>query len=516
MNLLIFKDLSENSGEIAEAIRLLQYSLHLNFNNHPPVQPDINSVFSVCHDICKPLLGDNLNFFGNNIADINCTPEESLKMLYENFRDNDFWITAIKYHCVISSLFTLRSVFLKDNFISSYQLKVHAKESGFLTLKKKGYLESNCFKRYISGDETIKENFSSDCSNFKTMFKTFYNGLTSQEQEALHYDSKEARFSLENSDYVYRIFKNRQCFNQLHKYYINDILKAPKDYTEFFFKNVVNFSDSFYADSNEANVVDQILLAYRTERYYNLSLTTELYSRLLKLFSEKKNGSFKMPDTSILSTCFTLPNVFSRNLFLSYAFDSYDNTHLDENTFYYRNKNAGPVSYVSSASLGIDRHLTWVNLFKSFHLFFSSVIFPIYEKCFFILLKEAFDLKSICPDNSVQLMDTLNNYILENSHDILSGGFSSSKTRNHLAEDLSVNIMAPQMPNSKIILSRDDTVRFNLILKDIIATQSNLIHFRDAPLFNSDYFGMQLATDEHNSLLTLYVNSALRYMGRPF
>lgn len=514
MELSVFKDLSEDSREIAEITQLLQYSLHLNIKNHHTLQPDIDQIFSVCHDICKPLFKPNFNFFGND--DLGHTNAESLEKLYSNYRDDDFWITAVKYHCAISSLFTIRNNFFKDSRISAYHLDGHARDFGFLSLKEKGYLQDNLFKNYITSTETARDYSSSDCSNFKTMFKTFCSSLTPQEQEAMYYDPKQSTFSLENSDYVYRMFKNRKHFMQIHKYFLHETNSTPISHFSHFFNEVADFSKSFYATRNEENIVDQILLIYRTERYYNLSLTAELYNRLLKLFSMKKSVDFKMPNTSILSTCFTLPNVFSRNLFLSYAFDSYSNAHLEENYFYYRNKNSGPLSYTSLANLGVDNHLTWENLFKSYNLFFSRIIFPIYEKCFFILLKEAFELKEICPGNSGQIMEELNRYILTNSHDIMSGGYSSTKTREHLAADSSCNIRTPSIPDMKILIARDDKIRFNLALKDIIARQNNLINSKDAPLFNSDSFSMQLSTDEHQALLTLYVNSTLRYMSGQF
>lgn len=514
MELSIFKDLSENSHEIDETIQLLQYSLHLNIKNHTSIQPNIEAIFHICHEICKPLLEPNFNFFGND--DLGRTNKESRSKLFANYRDNDFWITAIKYHCVISSLFTIRNVILENNNISAYHLDGYAKGLGFQSLKEKGYLQDNYFKKRITSKQTINDYSSSDCSNFKTMFESFYNTLTPSEQNAMHYIKEKSLFSLENSDYVYSIFKSRKPFIQLHKYFCNDSNNTPIGYFSSFFKEIAAFSNSYYANKEGRNVVDQILLAYRIERYYNLSLTTELCSRLLKLFTEKKDNAFKMPNTSILSTCFTLPNVFSRNLFLSYAFDSYDNAYLNENAFFYRNKNAGPVSYTSLASLGIDRHLTWENLFKSFNLFFSRIVFPIYEKCFFILLKEAFGLQKVCPGNSEPVMNELNNYILTNSHDILAGGFSSPKTREHLPKDLSYDIRTPNIPDSKELHTPDEKKRFNLTLKDIIATQNSLINSKDVPLFNSDYFGMHLSKNEHQALLTLYINSTLHYMSGQF
>lgn len=494
MNLLIFKDITDNSSEMQAAKNVLTQTLHLDYNvtdiaNLKKLHNDelIDALFALCKKICQPLFyKDSFQFFGSDMGN-------PLQIKYRDLSSSSqFWNSAIKYHCVISTLFTDRHFLLKESKISAYHLNTYARKLGYFQLKELGYInEQHLFCEYN------KENKSSDASkklsDFNKLFASFYNRLSEEERQIFNLDSKK-HFSLENSDFCYRLFCNRKIYNKLRKFYSNhDCLVNCID----FFDNSGSFFNSFIENSD--HIVDEILLQYQLERYFNLSLTTET---LNLIFSKPE----LLPPTSIppeiIVSCFNLPNVFSRKLFLNFAFDSYHNKFLTENIFYKRTQDTGPVYFTDAPTIQTNKLILWLDLYKKFTYFFSHLVFPIYEKCFFLLYKDS--IKSF----NKPLITDLEQYISVHSDDILNGGFTDDNLRTRLSDPLP-SITNPIVLDPRVIENKNYLLRCNLLLQDILSAQNNIMHPTGFPDLTEAYFGCLPGTSYHRKLMTLYVNSTL-------
>ncbi len=526
MDLCIFKDISINSKEMESARNILSYTLHLEYEkvhkNHSTsnllyekeknYDTYIEDLFEQCNSICSSLFHINsFTFFGNSSINTH--------NFYQDLcLDKTFWESSIKYHCSISSLYTLLHTFLKDERISPYTVNTYAKENGYFYFHEKNYLDSSnkTFKRYIQ--EKISTTASNTSGNFSKTYRTFYDKLSSVEQALFNtYTKKDSskdsklEFFLENSDLSYFLFDNRNHFINLRKSYEEQSIQSVHS----FFKNMSDLHSSY---NKVENKVDLLLLQYKAERYYNFSMTSQLiYSIFDDVWSKNKNSLVSFSPEFLVS-CFNLPNVFSRNIYLLYALNSYDNKFLNESIFYKRLQNAGPLVFAQPETPKETHLFTWLELYKKFFSFFSFVVFPVYEKCFFLLLYDS--LKESLPENETldnnkiikAAIDILYKYINSHIDQIKEGEFCT----NSLAgpppkEDFIYQI---KIPKQEYFSDKNQKINENSFLKNILMKQNNLFHPVTIPGFGPDYFGIKEKRDHKSALITFYTNSIIEHISR--
>ena len=511
MNLQIFDDISSTSKEMENTRNLLYHTLHLeyeeiiknsDFINYYHMDTDnynayIDYLFQQCDSICTPLFYKNsaFNFFGLTGTN-NRNPYSDLSL------DGDFWKSSIKYHCTISALHTLIHYLIKNVKVSAYKSNTYIKNQGIF------YLTNNDFFNFADlefnkyNKRGMSNNASNNCSNFSRQFSELYKKLS--ENERIMFGYHDNLFPLGESNFNYCLFENRKSFLHLREWYAED---SPISSSQSFFKELSNFYSSLYKPVE--NNVDSLLLQYKVERYYNFSMTAKLMNLVIDATYSGKTYSIDSFPPQLLVSCFHLPNVFSRNIYLSYALNSYNNEVLDTSVFYQRLQNTGPVFHVGPSTTKIERLLKWLNLYKRFSSFFSFVIFPIYERCFFLLLHDS--LKDVLKkDNLTEVaIEVLSKYILLHFNEITNGGCDSKYTKNDLNGQVLSNIA---IPTGEYFYDRSHQIAADLFLKNILTMQNSIIHPKPIPEFNSQYFGIKPNSSHQHALMNVYINSTLEHM----
>jgi len=511
MNLQIFDDVSSTSKEMENTRNLLSHTLHLeyeeiiknsdfikyNYKDTDNYNAYIEYLFQQCDSICTPLFYQNsaFSFFGNS--------GDSYHNFYTDLSfDKDFWKSSIKYHCVISSLHTLIHSLIKNVNVSLYKSNTYIKNQGIFHLTNNSFFDFTKLEVNKYNKCGLSDNASNNCSNFSRQFSDFYKKLSPNEKFVFGYHNNS--FSLEESNFNYCLFENRKSFLSIREWYTKSSLTSS---AQSFFEELSIFYSSSY--KTVENNVDSLLLQYKIERYYNFSMTAKLMNLVIDATYSDKTYSIDSFPPQLLVSCFHLPNVFSRNIYLSYALNSYNNEFLDESIFYKRLQNTGPVYHVSPSTSKTERLLKWLDLYKRFSSFFSFVIFPIYERCFFLLLNDSLKEMSKEDNPAKTAIEILNNYISLHFNEITNGGCDSKYTKDVLNEQFLSNIAVPK---AEYFNDRTRQMAANLFLENILTMQNSVIHPKPTPKFDSQYFGIKPNSAHHRALMNLYMNSTLEHM----
>ena len=269
-------------------------------------------------------------------------------------------------------------------------------------------------------------------------------------------------------------------------------------------KYLRNRLDSIHKFS-DSDIVDSILFKYKTERYYNFSFTHCIVNMLLKFSDKNENFSIDSIPWEFLSTCFYLPNVFSREAFFKFALHSFNNERLEDSIFFKRHQDTGPTIFVDDPTADGTRLLTWLDLFRKYNIFFSHIIFPIYEKCFFLLFKDSLFMNmnfDSCNSFLFKAIDILHAYILTHSDEIIGKEDSDGSLPKLLQTD--------GFQNDEILkLDIADQKAAALLTQKMLLKQNNIIHPAPSHLRNSDHLGFSPGNTYHRQLMNLTIDSIM-------
>lgn len=508
MDLHFFKDISQDSKEIQEFISILHHTFYIQLdctkelNNSSSSESDysgkIDEIFEKLHSLCKPLFHNSFRFFGISSSDQNI-PYSTFIPYYP-----DFWINSIKYHCVISSLYTLLYAQLYNTTLSSYRIINDIKGSGYFSLIDKHIIsvQQDGTISVLRANTNDSAERSKKSSHYSHSHKSFYNHLDNREQKVLgmSLNNKGVRTSLLNSDLIFQLeelHKNGGNCKKFHQFYINSHMNfSCNDY----FNAAHELQKLINPQKEENNPVDQILLQYKAERFYNFSLTYCVIKSLLD-FSHQHNNilNFDSFPLEILELIFRLPNTFSRNVFFVYALESFLNDSLSDSIFNARHRDVGAMAPLKNDIPQKMRLINWLPLLQKFVLFFATLIFPLYERCFFLLLKSV-----LCNHNTQDIIFLLRDYIEEHAQDIYRINVKNTDTQEELPNLVNQEI-TPIEFNNKM---EEETV--NLITKKILKNQNNIFHAVPYPEFNAKSFGFHSSKNQsYRELMTLLVDSRL-------
>lgn len=535
MNLYTFENLSDNSPELSDFKAFLQYSLHLYRSTDELLIQEANNgseyieaVFKKCHEICFPLFHKSRPYYFFGSSPYSYEETNSIETLYPSLNTNpEFWESAIKYQCIISALITLIHFNVSDLKISHYALCNKTNDHGYFSLLEKKILyikeEKLMFSSYQKTGKS--SDYNNLCSNFLKTFKTFTSKLTSDEKNILGIKSCNSIY-LFNADLLYYLYKTNMSDNlyrKFNQFYINTNNSFD---SEKYFKASNGLKEYLAKENDTFNKVDKLLLQYKLERYYNLSLNGCIMESITNL-SNIGNIHIPLSITSIppeiLLTTFNLPNVFSRNGFFKFALYSFNNHDLADNTFYTRNNDAGPMSYIEKSNNDTNNLITWLDLYKKFITFFSYIIFPIYERCFLIILKEnlAHKHKQDLVNSAISL---LHQYLFENYDKILN--FEGKRYKHQLPkEENSEETMWEFDENYKFadklfgnqnsfnpnlqFNTKLDKNNFNTHFQHILTYQNSIVHPNPSLSITSEYLGFFRETKFHRKLINLTIESIL-------
>lgn len=538
MNLHTFNNLNDNSSDLTDFKTFLHYSLSL-YNSDTDllisINPDtrcdyIEAIFEKCHEVCSPLFhrSSPYYFFGptsSTFSDI-----QGLETIYPELNmNNTFWTTAIKYQCIISSLITLIHFNTSQKEITPYILCNKFKGNCYFSLLDEKILfidkKELTFSSYKKTGKSAE--YSSVSSNFINTFRTFYSNLSANEKRILGIKS-EKRVFLFNADLIFRLYKvnkdDKLC-KKINKFYENSNTSFSFNH---YFELSTRLKENLVMQENSTalgysfNRVDELLLRYKLERYYNFSLNSCIIESITNLSTTKsiyEPISFNSIPLEVLLTTFNLPNVFSRNGFFKFALYSFNNTGLNSSTFYRRNKDAGPMDFAETSPNEINHLTVWIDLYKKFTTFFSYIIFPIYERCFFIILKENLTHKhNIDFDFINEAIMLLKEYIDKNHDHILTYEGNEYKHKlpdNQLEYDKNCECTKELFGNQNSLIPKlqlknaSEINSLNVTLKNILIHENCIIHPKPSFSLNPEYLGFIPGESAHRKLMNLIVESLL-------
>lgn len=519
MNLTVFSDISPSSEKIAAFKTLLTHTFHFSYPNDFKHLAEfkknesscIDYIFNECHAICAPILGEKqvnyyfgADYFGHARSD-----EEHNRYAGLNYYTEEFWIPSIKYHCIVSALSTILSLQTSNVSLSRYALTNHFRGVGYFTARDAELIsdDNNLINSnsYIKTDESAT--FGSNSSNFNRLNERFIKQLEADhEMKTLGYRTinDEPKISLFNSDMYFRLYGSRKLLSK-HKhrdFYIGDTLYSFKKYMDYSSELSKEIERCCY----NMDIVDDILLKYRIERYYNFSANQTLMTTIFNCY---RNGDItSMHDIGIhnLLPFFELPNVFSRDIYLKFAMDSIHNNIYNFSCFYTRRRPGTALHKHYESDTSNRRFDTWLNLFNTFIQFYSKIVFPLYEKCFLTRL-----LDYVYGSNPTNSQFENENILIGLLHDYIKDHAQSILTNNACKYLEDCRTDEKQVWNHSLdSCSKQEALALDSLINELLHKQNNIIHptSRDE-LDSTNIINTNSKQMYHERLMNLLIESIL-------
>lgn len=375
--------LSNNSKIRTDAAGTIKYTLLLNYelpsaDSHSNL---IENLFTKCHNCCSGLFSDSpeqitYNFFGSKYID----PKQS----HASFPQLH---SMILNHCIISSYHAIITELLRDEHIPSYTLVNKIRTKGIYELYKTDLIinEGNKLR--------FKNRAASSYSHKSRKASDFY------KKSASHKEILEPLFISTPSDntYQYSLQFSSLCY-KICNIYASRFKKTDFKSSDFFLNWLEKMHSSFISgadiktiatkNKDDISLIDFLYTYFLSERLFNFRLIYSLLRNIL-IVEEKTDYRLCTSDIlKILSLCKKLPNVFSRQYFLKFAFDSFDDISNSYADFWHENDMKG-----NDIIMGINRTQRlgfqfekWIEQYELFINYMSEFIIPIYEWCFLDML----------------------------------------------------------------------------------------------------------------------------------
>lgn len=351
--------------------------------------------------------------------------DNTFKIPEELFGANDFYWNhekeiekAIHSHCVISALHTVKYLMwlegekvIKGTTAIKYVNEDPQKGTpGYFFLKSLKYDVSQLdMARYDYESCESYESYESKVSNFWRHIKnenlenniSFAYSLLGKNPCPTKANKNNFEIPLYNLDLYHKIMSHKKFF--MNKTHYTKSLRR-----EYFIKYMNLYgriaSSVAYNATPEAKV-DNILLRYQLERYFNALLYEHLFQKHKYHHEDAENKIILSGDNyfKIIQKFSLLPNVFSRHIFADWAYESISRENSEKvfvNYFdsptemkfgmIYNENTMGDMKFNPRLKTPNTEYSVWCYVLESALEYLSTVTFPMYEKTFFICLYEYF------------------------------------------------------------------------------------------------------------------------------
>lgn len=430
--------------------KMLEYSLFLpkiksieSEDSQKWISEALRQCYENCHkNIFKKI--ESNNFFGSAPCDIKIDGTKTIGKLLLNLRftessftndfesfKGDFFATTLLSHCIMAAYDTTIKLLFSDEKITTYSLG-KIQNQGFNRLVRKKLISKPDFKtsRIENSGINIETGYkirnvkerSSDGSNLKKAIKS-HKSLYDLEGFKNFSNLHKEEINLYSADILYSLINVRaQKFKPFLRLY--GVAEKPsglenesghKDWEIFcyVYRELYTNMPSIECFDNAA---DRLYYYYKLENLLGLDLANNIIQNNfeMKLFNRpypKDNGGF-----DILSEISRFPNVFSRNLYLKYAFSyiKYDLSVHESSLLKLDPSNTIALMEIDS-SFDFNE---WMIVFGKFCKFFNKLVFPVEEWYFFLTLKKTVDKhmgKKSKRDKVLKLNEVLTDYINANA-----------------------------------------------------------------------------------------------------
>ena len=385
---------------LAEAEKVLTYTLLL-----PPPQPvadaaehnwvssSLNAVYSNC--IQKLFHRSHFDFFGHIFTD-----------------DGTFWTLRANHFDHPSHLFP--HTILQQCVISGYDMAVSFSPSFETTY-------SHCPKDSTNSETATRINNVVrkhidilNAQNFTEIFHFRPNSKTSEPSTQIESSQADLFYNIND-------FEGRKLNTALKLYnYKDDSPGKPR-----YWDNLITLYRDLYEHCDSGNVADQLLYYYRLENIFGLSLLQDIILEINKAKTQGLEYPDGINDFRSLAMISRLPNIFSRRLYIEYAFSTIDQPFSKDSYLFNDLFDLDVVAKIMKSET-LKLH-TWKVFFERFCLLFSDLIFPVSEWYFLLTLLETVchykpQLKEKGNDQEryVVLKNLLSDYLNNQKDDFLS------------------------------------------------------------------------------------------------
>lgn len=423
-----FRDLSKKSIVRIDALNSIKYTLLLNYELPEWTNDDslIPNVIKQCNICCYGLFDEDsssyacFNFFGT-LYDIQ--NNSFFKRLYSYPNPTKYEAETpgipdlILQHCLFSSYHALLTEFLNTKNITSYTLANKIQKKGMYALfgpkyNKCKYPHSlDSASKRVPNATLLSQKTTSHKSALSEVFSLLATkGITSKSYNYfLHFSNisfalfniKPSTFSLENNSYPLT-----RLMNTIPQ------LEPPISSLEI--------PDTAFSDYGRSPI-DGLYFYYLMERFSNIRLT---YSLLRQIENTERNYHFQLSNKQfldILSLCYKLPNVFSRQYFIKFAFDAFK-IQPQSYTDFWTQQSLERNSVMGFSMRGVPSGFQfprWLEQYTLFINYMAEFVIPIYEWCFMNMLLDSVEAKYPNEDHNNHikyLLQKLASYVNNNYH----------------------------------------------------------------------------------------------------
>lgn len=474
--------LDRNSQIRIDARNTLKYTLLLDYN-FPTIQDDaklIPVLFRQCHNCCSKIMKES------NIEEINKTSESlptNISYDFFGWKRNSYNTTdpqlhvMILNHCLISSYHAILTELTKGSYVSSYAITNKIQTRGLRQLINNNIVSLNTTPWHINQKSNTSTRSSAKASDFSNSVNTHWKTIQFLTSSSEQSNDKCPQFLLQFSNLIYAICKsNASLF----------LKKTACSHPREIIKWLQNLRRNLYSYFSEANNVDKLYAQYLIERSFNINLIYSLL-RNIYLAEEKTNFQFRTDYIlNILCLCKDLPNVFSRQCFMQYAFDA-----IDSNTNSYQDFWANQEKIENDIMMSFDRKHQmgfqfnkWIEQYQLFMNYMSLFVIPLYEWCFLDMLLSSIENKYIQNshyENLQKAFDLLATYINNNSDDIVHPSYPNTSSNSDTL------FITNNLSHIKTIENLSKNTVFK-IYHELYAPEENDIELNIATNLNPDFF----------------------------
>lgn len=379
----------------------------------------ISEVIKKCHQCCQGLFMNStalskekicFDFFGSSIH-IKGAESENIshrlsfldefppnKNYYPDMSEVGF-PTMILDHCILSCYHAVLTELLGNKTVTAYEMVNDIKLQGIHSLYQKGILDFQSepiLKKEISYSERNAKK-SSTASDFGKKAKSHIKELSSTQPLFKASGSNDTNgFFLQFAD----IFAHICDIDTRHwRFFSTEITENNK--SDILEKFEQLSQELFPARSKSAPVtIDNLYHHYIMERISNIKLIIFLLKNINFIENNTNYILHQEEIIDVLCLCQKLPNVFSRQYFIQYAFDKLTNKPLSYLDYWHNHKLDMSTSILESPLKPVHhfQFVRWLEQFSLFCNYMSEYVIPVYEWCFTNMLMDAIE-KNFLPDN---------------------------------------------------------------------------------------------------------------------
>lgn len=418
--------LKTDSKARLDAVNILKYTLFLDYQvpELNDAEEFISHLMDAVQSCCKGLFMDRTKdkgniyyyFFGGSqdARDMNKSSCLSYLDVYSPTNDsNEFkgmagLHTMILQHCVLSSYHAILTELLENQQTTSYGMKKKLKECGVQCLCKKNKLSFT--EQGLTFHAPCKNSSNKDSANasdFSTKTKSHIEAIpdvmelltiATQGKNGILY-----KYNLQFSEICYHICE----INATKFRFLNNDNESKKS-CDFFIDAIEYLTNKLEPGFDfskgvpkkilgklNGDVVDELYHYYIIERIFNFNL---FYSLISNIYNVQNKTSYQLCQESIidiLTCCKELPNIFSRQYFLKYAFDKIIDAPSSYHDFWFKinQQKMNTIIGRDERDMRCFEFLQWIKQYKLFIRYMSKFVIPVYEWCFLDMLLEAIESK---------------------------------------------------------------------------------------------------------------------------